>query len=84
MNKNRTGISAARRNAESLLNQSMTRDSSLKHEQQREYEAMVLKTAKLRELRLAKEAADKKLEATAAPSKRSKPQRAKPRRSKQT
>ena len=33
---------------------------SFKSEQEREYEAMVSKTAHLRELRLAKEAADKK------------------------
>ena len=83
MMKNR--ISAARRNAESLLSQSMKRDSNLKQEQQREYEAMALKTAKLRELRLAKEAAEKKLEAQAAPAKRpSKARQPKPRRSKQT
>ncbi len=78
-------ISAARRNAESLLNQSMRRDSNLKQEQQREYEAMALKTAKLRELRLAKEAADKEREAASAPDERpSKARRPKPRRSKQT
>ncbi len=57
-------VSAARRNAETLLNQSTKRASNLKQEQTREYDAMVLKTAKLRELRLAKEAADK--EAAAA------------------
>jgi hypothetical protein len=51
--------SAARRNAEALLNQSMKREASLKLEQEREYEAMVLKTTRLRELRLPKEAADK-------------------------
>ena len=78
-------VSAARRNAESLLNQTMRRDSDLKQEQQREYEAMALKTAKLRELRLAKEAAEKKREAQASPSSRpSKPRRPRPRRSKQT
>jgi hypothetical protein len=83
MMKNR--ISAARRNAESLLSQSMKRDSNLKQEQQREYDAIALKTAKLRELRLAKEAAEKKLEEQAAPAKRpSKPRQPKPRRSKQT
>src|SRR5262245_46067495 len=37
----------------------MKRASSLKQEQDREYEAMVLKTTRLRELRLAKEAADR-------------------------
>ena len=78
-------MSAARRNAESLLSQSMKRDSDFKQEQQREHEAMALKTAKLRELRLAKEAAEKELEAQASPSKRpAKAQQAKSRRSKQT
>ncbi len=81
--KNR--VSAARRNAESLLNQTMRRDSDLKQEQQREYEAMVSKTAKLRELRLAKEAAEKKLEEQASPPKQpAKARQRKPRRSKQT
>jgi hypothetical protein len=51
-------MSPARRNAEALLNQSMKREASFKWEQEREYEAMVSKTAHLRELRLAKEAAD--------------------------
>lgn len=51
-------VSAARRNAENLLNQSIKRASNVKQEQSREYEAMVLKTANLRELRLAKEAAE--------------------------
>ena len=51
--------SAARRNAEALLNQSMKRKASFKLEQEHEYEAMASKTAHLRELRLAKEAADK-------------------------
>jgi hypothetical protein len=51
--------SAARRNAELSLNQSMKRALTLKQDQNREYEAMVLKTARLRELRLAKEAADR-------------------------
>ena len=46
-----------RTSAESLLFQSMKRAASLKQEQDREYEAMVLKTTRLRELRLAKEAA---------------------------
>ena len=45
--------------AESLLFQSMKRTASLKQEQDREYEAMVLKTTRLRELRLAKEAPDR-------------------------
>jgi hypothetical protein len=37
----------------------MKRAASLKQEQDREYEAMVLKTTRLRELRLAKEAPDR-------------------------
>jgi len=48
-----------RTSAESLLFQSMKRASSLRQGQDREYEAMVLKTTRLRELRLAKEAADR-------------------------
>ena len=59
MNKISPAMSPARRNAEALLNQSMRREASFKWEQEREYEAMVSKTAHLRELRLAKEAADK-------------------------
>ena len=49
-------MSSARRNAEALLNQSKKREASFKWEQEREYEAMVSKTAHLCELRLAKEA----------------------------
>ncbi len=75
-------VSAARRNAETLLNQSIKRASNVKQEQTREYEAMVLKTAKLRELRLAKEAAEKEEAAsTPAPTRRT---AAKPKRSRQT
>jgi hypothetical protein len=59
MNKISPAMSPARRNAEALLNQSMKREASFKWEQEREYEVMVPKTAHLRELRLAKEAADK-------------------------
>lgn len=70
--------SAARRNAEAMLNQTKKRESSFKLEQEREHEAMVLKTTRLRELRLAKEAADREAAASApAP-------RPKTRRSKQT
>jgi len=75
-------VSAARRNAETLLNQSIKRASNVKQEQTREYEAMVLKTAKLRELRLAKEAAEKEeAESAPAPTRRT---AAKPKRSRQT
>jgi hypothetical protein len=59
MSKISPPMSPARRNAEALLNQSKKREASFKWEQEREYEAMVSKTARLRELRLAKEAADK-------------------------
>ena len=60
MSKISPPMSPARRNAEALLNQSKKREASLKWEQEREYEAMLSKTARLRELRLAKEAAIKK------------------------
>ena len=56
MSKNSPPMSSARRNAEALLNQSEKREAIFKSEQEREYEAMVSKTAHLRELRLAKEA----------------------------
>ena len=59
MRKTSPPKSSARRSAEALLNQSKKREASVKWEQEREYEAMVAKTARLRELRLAKEAADK-------------------------
>jgi len=50
--------SSARRSAEALLNQSKRREADFKWEQEQEYKAMVLKTARLRELRLAKETTD--------------------------
>ena len=60
MSKIFTPFSTARRSAEALLNQSKKREASFKWEhRERDYEAMVAKTARLRELRLAKEAADK-------------------------
>ena len=55
--------SSARRSAEALLNQSKRREADFKWEQEREYAELVSKTARLRELRLAKEAAE--AEATA-------------------
>jgi hypothetical protein len=58
-NKGISRISAARLNAEALMKPANTRESSLKLEQVREREALSAKTARLRELRLAKEAADK-------------------------
>ena len=60
MSKLPSRTSAARRNAEAMLNQTKKRESSFKLDQEREHEAMVLKTTRLRELRLAKEAAEEK------------------------
>ncbi len=81
MSKFSQGSSSARRNAEALMNKSQKREASFKLEQAQEHEAMVTKTARLRELRLAKEEEDKRLrEAAPLPSKRP----AKPRRSRQT
>jgi hypothetical protein len=59
VNKVASRIFAARRNAEALLKPADTRESKLKLEQQRAREALSAKTERLRELRLAKEAADK-------------------------
>ena len=70
----------SRRNAEALLNKSQKREANFKLDQEREYEAMVLKTTRLRELRLAKEAAEATSEAPETAAKRP----AKPRRSRQT
>ena len=81
MSKPTSGVSAARRNAEALLSQTKKRESDFKLEQERESEAVALKTARLRELRLAKEAEDEKLKAAARPAA---PRAPKPRRSKQT
>jgi hypothetical protein len=50
MSKISPAMSSARRNAEALLTQSKKREASFKSEQEREYEAMVSKTAHLREL----------------------------------
>ena len=81
MTKFSSGTSSARRNAEALLNKSQKRESSFKLEQAQEREAIVQKTARLRELRLAKEEEDKKLQ-EAAPAPATRPD--KPRRSRQT
>jgi hypothetical protein len=81
MSKTSTRSSAARRNAEALLSKTQKREATFKLDQEREHEAMTLKTARLRELRLAKEAEDEKLKAAAPPSA---PRAVKPRRSKQT
>lgn len=80
MSKPSSRASSARRNAELLLGRAQKREASFKLEQEREHEAMMHKTARLRELRLAKEAAEKKAEASTPPA----PRPAKPRRSKQT
>jgi hypothetical protein len=80
MSKSTSRASSARRNAEALLGKAQKREASFKLEQEREYEAMTLKTARLRELRLAKEAAEKDAEPAARPA----PRPAKPRRSRQT
>lgn len=76
MSKFPTRISAARRNAEALLSRSKKQESTLKLEQEREHDAMVEKTARLRALRLAKEASDRKAAASAPPSARPKSRRA--------
>jgi len=73
-------MSAARRNAETILSQSRKRQESFKLEQKLANDAMAEKTARLRELRLAKEAADKEAEAATT----SAPKARKVRRSKQT
>ena len=80
MSKTSIRSSAARRNAEALLSKTQKREATFKLDQEREHEAMVLKMARLRELRLAKEAAEKKPEASASPH----PRPPKPRRSRQT
>jgi hypothetical protein len=61
-------MSAARRNAESLMPAKKRTESTLKRDQQRERDALAEKTRRLRELRLAKEAADR-AEAEANPPK---------------
>lgn len=55
-------MSAARRNAETILKQSQKRQETFRTEEKQALDARMEKTARLRELRLAKEAA----EATAA------------------
>jgi hypothetical protein len=76
MSKFPTRISAARRNAEALLSRSKKQESTLKLEQEREHDAMVEKTARLRALRLAKEASDREAAASSPPSARPKSRRA--------
>jgi hypothetical protein len=81
MSNSSSRTSAARRHAEALLSKAQKREQTFKLDQQREHEAMMLKTARLRELRLAKEAEDEKLKTTAPPPAA---RTVKPRRSKQT
>ena len=52
-------MSVARRNAEALMKPTATPEVRLKLQQEQEREAMAAKTARLRELRLAREAAEK-------------------------
>jgi hypothetical protein len=65
MSKISPPMSSARRNAEALLNQSKKREASFKLEQERKQEELAMKTARLRALRLAKEAADQEAVASA-------------------
>jgi hypothetical protein len=76
----RPRITAARRNAEAVLTSLQKRESDFKLEQERAREGMALKTARLRELRLAKEAADR----SAVPMKPTSQSRPRVRRSKYT
>jgi hypothetical protein len=55
-------MTAARQRAESLMAME-TRESSFKRQQERQREAMAAKTAHLRQLRLAREAAEREAEA---------------------
>jgi hypothetical protein len=72
---------AARLVGEQALGANSKRPGSLKQEQDREYNAMLMKTARLRALRLAKEAADQNSAATPdRPSPRSGAKHAKRRR----
>jgi len=81
MSKSTSRLSATRRNAEVMLDRSTRRVDTFKLEQEREHEALSLKTARLRELRLAKEAAEKEAAAAAPSPKKS---ASKTKRSKQT
>jgi len=74
-------MSAARRNAETILKQSQKRQETFRNEQKQATDARMEKTARLRELRLAKEIADAEAAAAAPPPAAKRP---KARRSKQT
>jgi hypothetical protein len=60
---NTQGMSAARLRAESMLRKVID-DFSLQREQEKQHEAMAAKTARLRQLRLAKEAAERDKESS--------------------
>ena len=75
-------VSAARRRADAILDQSRKRQESYKLEQSLASDARAEKTARLRELRLAKETADKDA-ATTDPTVIAGPKARKPRRSSQ-
>ena len=70
-------VSAARRNAEALLDRTTKKEEGFKLEQRREQEEMASKTARLRALRLAKEAADREA-AAMLPDRPTKTRRSKP------
>ena len=76
-------VSAARRRADAILDQSRKRQESYKLEQSLASDARAEKTARLRELRLAKEAADREA-AAENQSVQLAPRARKPRRAKQT
>lgn len=76
-------VSASRRNAEEILKQSRKRLESYKLEQRLVSDARAEKTVRLRELRQAKEAADREAEETKITVKAASKAR-RPRRSKQT
>ena len=70
---NYQGMSAARRHAEAMIRETLERRP--KGEQERNREALAAKTARLRELRLAKEAAEKRPKAKAVRQQKRKPRR---------
>jgi hypothetical protein len=70
-------VSAARRNAEAMMKQNKKKETNFKQELEREREVLALKSARLRELRLAKEAADRATEEASPPAARRKVRRSK-------
>jgi len=67
MNRFPPRVSAARRNAEAMLNKTKKKEQNFKQDQERERDALAVKSARLRDLRLAKEAADREAAAAAPP-----------------